>query len=111
MHLIQFGLTFVCRPTTVDAIMFGYLAPLLRINFPRNRLKGHIESFQNIVQTIDFILRRYFPPTAKGWSRLFQYLTKIMVYYMYFATTGIFGQIVCSRKSKHMLRLVLKQCN
>ena len=46
--------------------MFGYIAPLLRINFPRNRLKGHIESYQNIIQTIDFILRRYFPPSARG---------------------------------------------
>ena len=55
-----------CRPTTADAIMFGYIAPLLRINFPRNRLKGHIESYQNIIQTIDFILRRYFPPSARG---------------------------------------------
>ena len=55
-----------CRPTTADAIMFGYIAPLLRINFPRNRLKGHIESYQNIIQTIDFILRRYFPPSAQG---------------------------------------------
>ena len=55
-----------CRPTTADAIMFGYIAPLLRINFPRNRLKGHIESYQNIIQTIDFILRRYFQPSARG---------------------------------------------
>ena len=59
-------LLLYCRPTTADAIMFGYIAPLLRINFPRNRLKGHIESYQNIIQTIDFILRRYFPPSARG---------------------------------------------
>ncbi|XP_067933483.1 metaxin-3-like isoform X2 [Watersipora subatra] len=54
---------FGTEPTAADAIMFGYLAPLLHIPFPTNKLKGYLESYPNLSNTVNLIKRIYFTKT------------------------------------------------
>ncbi|XP_025076711.1 metaxin-1-like [Pomacea canaliculata] len=50
------------QPSSLDAIMFGYLAPILKAPLPSNQLQTHLKQCDNLVNFINEILQRYFPP-------------------------------------------------
>lgn len=51
-------------PCSIDAIVFGYLAPLLKIGLPNAQLSNHLKACENLVQFVARILQRYFPNVA-----------------------------------------------
>ena len=60
-----------CRPTSADAIMFAYLAPILSMPFPKNRLRIHLEGYTNLCNTVHLIYKVYFPPSGEWKFQLF----------------------------------------
>jgi len=51
------------KPCSLDALIFGYLAPLLRFPFPNDRIQLHLISTPNLVRFVESILSIYLPPT------------------------------------------------
>lgn len=49
------------KPCSLDAIVFGYLAPLLRIPLPNDRLQLHLSATPNLVRFVESILSIYIP--------------------------------------------------
>ncbi|XP_038076905.1 metaxin-1-like [Patiria miniata] len=48
-------------PTSLDALIFSYLAPLLRAPLPSNQLQTHLKATDNLCRFCTRILLRYFP--------------------------------------------------
>ncbi|XP_022106389.1 metaxin-1-like isoform X2 [Acanthaster planci] len=48
-------------PTSLDALIFSYLAPLLRAPLPSNQLQMHLKATDNLCRFCSRILLRYFP--------------------------------------------------
>ncbi|XP_054756662.2 metaxin-1-like [Lytechinus pictus] len=53
-------------PTSLDALVFSYLAPLIRVPFPSNTLQIHCKACDNLVMFCSRILQRYFPQVPQG---------------------------------------------
>ncbi|XP_028915452.1 metaxin-3 isoform X3 [Ornithorhynchus anatinus] len=51
-------------PTTLDAYVFGFLAPLYRIHFPKVQLQEHLKQLPNLCRLCDDILEGYFGLTG-----------------------------------------------
>lgn len=49
------------NPCSLDAIVFGFLAPLLKAPFPNASLQSHLKSCLNLSQFVTRILQKYFP--------------------------------------------------
>ncbi|MCP9264320.1 Metaxin-1-like [Dirofilaria immitis] len=49
------------KPSSIDALIFGYLAPILKLPLPSDRLQQHIMSCPNIVRFIESIISIYLP--------------------------------------------------
>ncbi|XP_027677280.1 metaxin-3 isoform X5 [Chelonia mydas] len=47
-------------PTTLDAFVFGFLAPLYKVRFPRVQLQEHLKQLSNLCRFCDDILSGYF---------------------------------------------------
>ncbi|XP_039608227.1 metaxin-1-like [Polypterus senegalus] len=57
-------------PSSLDAHVFGLLAPLLKMKLPSNKLQQHLKSLDNLCHFCSNILTLYFPPEgADGPSR------------------------------------------
>ncbi|PIK62175.1 putative metaxin-1 [Apostichopus japonicus] len=52
-------------PSSLDALVFSYLAPILRVPFPNNELKDHVKQSENLWMYCSRILQRYFPATSE----------------------------------------------
>ncbi|XP_066540093.1 metaxin-1a [Hoplias malabaricus] len=52
-------------PSSLDAYVFGHLAPLLKIKLPSNRLQQHLKSLDNLNSFCCNILSLYFPSEIK----------------------------------------------
>lgn len=50
----------VCRPTSLDAFVFGFLAPLYKASLPSSPLQSHLRQLDNITGFCDNILAVYF---------------------------------------------------
>ncbi|XP_042907147.1 metaxin-1 [Parasteatoda tepidariorum] len=48
-------------PCSLDAIVFGFLAPLLKAPFPNAALQNHLKACTNLQKFVDRILQKYFP--------------------------------------------------
>ncbi|XP_074650676.1 metaxin-1-like [Tubulanus polymorphus] len=53
------------NPTTLDALVYGYLAPLLKAPFPNNPLLNHLDNCDNLTLFCSRISQRYFPIEIK----------------------------------------------
>lgn len=51
------------RPSSLDALIFGYLAPILKLPLPSDRLQQHILGCPNLVRFIESIISIYLPLT------------------------------------------------
>ncbi|KAG8194121.1 hypothetical protein JTE90_003059 [Oedothorax gibbosus] len=49
------------NPCSLDAIVFGFLAPLLKAPFENSNLQNHLKACTNLQQFVQRILQRYFP--------------------------------------------------
>lgn len=52
---------FGSHPTSLDATVYAYLAPLLKVPFPSPALQNHLKSTSNLVKFVVRITQRYFP--------------------------------------------------
>ncbi|POI22722.1 hypothetical protein CIB84_013530, partial [Bambusicola thoracicus] len=50
-------------PTTLDAFVFGFLAPVYKVCFPRVQLQEHLKQLTNLCRFCDDILTCYFKLT------------------------------------------------
>ncbi|NXL07784.1 MTX3 protein, partial [Mesembrinibis cayennensis] len=53
-------------PTTLDAFVFGFLAPIYKVCFPRVQLQEHLKQLPNLCRFCDDILTCYFRLTVSG---------------------------------------------
>ncbi|KAJ0000641.1 hypothetical protein NQD34_012483 [Periophthalmus magnuspinnatus] len=51
-------------PCSLDAFVFGHLAPVLKIKFPNSKLQQHLQSLENLSGFCSNILQLYFPRTG-----------------------------------------------
>lgn len=72
---IQLGILSHCRPSSLDALVFGYLAPLLKLPLPDDRLQQHIKACPNLVRFVDSLISIYMPLTDEGESFFGTYST------------------------------------
>lgn len=63
----QFCFVFF-SPTSLDAMVFGYIAPLIKGPLISCQLVKHINGFSNLCNHTNRILSRFFPPTPEGQS-------------------------------------------
>lgn len=52
-------------PSSLDSLVFSYLASLLRVPFPNNDLKDHLKQSENLWMYCSRILQRYYPTSAE----------------------------------------------
>ncbi|XP_027033651.2 metaxin-1b isoform X2 [Tachysurus fulvidraco] len=52
-------------PSSLDAYVFGHLAPLLKIKLPNCKLQQHLSSLENLTQFCSNILLLYFPSDSR----------------------------------------------
>lgn len=67
----MYGFYFFCfffSPTSLDAMVFGYIAPLIKGPLISCQLVKHINGFSNLCNHTNRILSRFFPPTPEGQS-------------------------------------------
>lgn len=55
-----------CRPTSLDAFVFGYLAPLHKARLPSAQLQQHLKQLPNLCQFCTNILKNHFSEAASG---------------------------------------------
>lgn len=56
-----------CRPSSLDALVFGYIAPLLKAPLSSNQLTTHLRRYcENLCTHCNRILQQFFPPTPEG---------------------------------------------
>lgn len=56
----------ISRPTTLDAFVFGFLAPLYKVQFPKVQLQDHLKQLPNLCRFCDDILSCYFRLNVTG---------------------------------------------
>lgn len=59
---------FFFSPTSLDAMVFGYIAPLIKGPLISFQLVKHINGLSNLCNHTNRILSRFFPPTPEGQS-------------------------------------------
>lgn len=58
---------FGVKPSSLDAIVFGYLAPLLKVPFPSySSLRTHLHAYSNLTSFVERILKKFFPTVQEG---------------------------------------------
>lgn len=55
-------------PSSVDAVMYAYLAPLLKTPFPNCALQNYLKNCSNLVKFTVRISQNYFPKVVKAWE-------------------------------------------
>ncbi|XP_072317045.1 metaxin-1-like [Eucyclogobius newberryi] len=51
-------------PSSLDAVVFGHLAPVFKIKFPNSKLQQHLQTLENLCVFCSTVLQLYFPPTG-----------------------------------------------
>lgn len=55
-------------PCSVDAVLYAYLAPLLKAPLPNNSLQNYLKNCKNLVQFVVRISNNYFPRVVKAFE-------------------------------------------
>ncbi|XP_050498243.1 metaxin-3 [Diabrotica virgifera virgifera] len=53
-------------PTTIDVLVYSYIAPLLKVPFPSNEIKNVLSMWPNLANLVKRIDDQYFPNLPKG---------------------------------------------
>nr|CAD7200573.1 unnamed protein product [Timema douglasi] len=56
------------HPTSLDATVYAYLAPLLKAPFPCPALQNHLKACTNLVKFVVRVTQRYFPTAAQEYE-------------------------------------------
>ncbi|XP_066994057.1 metaxin-1 isoform X2 [Anabrus simplex] len=56
------------HPTSLDAVVYGYIAPLLKAPFPNPTLQNHLKACSNLVKFVVRISQRYFPHVTQEYE-------------------------------------------
>ncbi len=64
IHLISLCVCY--RPSSLDAYVFGHLAPLIKIRLPNCRMQQNLKNLDNLNTFCCNILSLYFPSECKG---------------------------------------------
>ncbi|XP_023338081.1 metaxin-3 [Eurytemora carolleeae] len=59
---------FGMSASSVDAVMYGYLAPLLKAPYPNNTLQNYLKNCSNLVRFVVRISQNYFPKVVKSFD-------------------------------------------
>lgn len=87
-------------PSSFDAIVFGYLAPLLKVPFPSCSLQNHLKACDNLRCYVEKILQKYFPQSKESvtnekpstaFDEDFQNKWRDMFLFGLFASTAMLG--------------------
>jgi metaxin len=57
---------FGSHPTSLDATVYAYLAPLLKVPFPSPALQNYLKACPNLARFVVRITQRYFPYAIQG---------------------------------------------
>ncbi|KAJ8380411.1 hypothetical protein SKAU_G00011890 [Synaphobranchus kaupii] len=57
---------FGSTPASLDAFVFGYIAPLHKASLPSGQLQQHLKQLSNLCQFCDAVLKNYFVDGAPG---------------------------------------------
>jgi len=55
-------------PSSVDAVMYAYLAPLLKAPYPNNALQNYLNNCDNLVKFVVRISQNYFPQVVTAYE-------------------------------------------
>ncbi|KAF7996218.1 hypothetical protein HCN44_001850 [Aphidius gifuensis] len=61
---------FGTKPTYLDAIVYSYLAPLLKLPLPNSSLQNHLKACTNLVKFISKISQRYFEQDYQNYEKI-----------------------------------------
>lgn len=62
------------HPTSLDAVVYAYLAPLMKAPFPSNVLQNHAKACVNLLKFVNRISNRYFHQDVQGMEGVVHYL-------------------------------------
>lgn len=54
------------HPTSIDATLYAYLAPLVKVPFPNTKFKNQVLSHNNLVKYVTRISQRYYAAETQG---------------------------------------------
>ncbi|XP_078041455.1 metaxin-1 isoform X2 [Augochlora pura] len=57
------------KPTMIDAILYSYLAPLLKISLPNSALQNHLKACTNLVKYVSRISQKYFEKDCQEYEQ------------------------------------------
>ena len=70
---------FGVKPSSLDAIAFGYLAPLIKVPFPSySSIRTHLYAYSNLISFVDRILKKFFTATGTGLIQLDNNLVNVI---------------------------------
>jgi len=55
-----------CRPTELDALVFGHLFTILTTPLPNNRFASIVRGYSNLIELCRLVEREYFERTAES---------------------------------------------
>lgn len=61
---------FGSEPTSLDALVFSYVGPLIKAPLPANQLTNHLKGCENLFALCNRILNRYLRPSAEEMEKL-----------------------------------------
>jgi len=83
---------FGSHPTSLDATVYAYLAPLLKVPFPSPALQNYLKSTSNLVKFVVRITQRYFPYSIQG---------------MYYQKWNLTVTILLKRRNREVVNLTV----
>ncbi|KAK4022987.1 hypothetical protein OUZ56_008428 [Daphnia magna] len=63
-------------PSSLDAVVFAHLAPLLKAPLPSAALQNHLKACTNLTRFVGRVLQRYFPKEIKDQEQAERKITK-----------------------------------
>ena len=67
------------RPSSLDAVVFGYLSPLLKASLPNTKLQNHLRGCQNLCRLCTRIIEEHFPRQPDGIKASFDYVFQVQI--------------------------------
>lgn len=108
---------FGSHPTSLDATVYAFLAPLLKVPFPSPVLQNYLKACTNLVKFVVRITQRYFPYAIQGMllvtkngPLLYRQLLMSEEWSAGFSFLNL-GSEVCTNRIKPLMKLTLtKNC-
>ena len=70
-------------PSSLDAVVFAHLAPLLKAPLPSAALQNHLKACTNLTRFVGRVLQRFFPKEVKGISDCQCFLRLSFTYFFF----------------------------